>query len=92
MGKNKELIVYQSILDQQLSIRAAARMLNIPKSTMFRRMCKFKSTGNLVHGNTGHANRKSRPDKQYIIELANTKYADFGMSHICGLLESRDPT
>jgi len=90
MGKNKELIVYQSILEQQLSIRAAARMLNIPKSTMFRRMRKFKSTGNLVHGNTGHANRKSRPDKQYIIELATTKYVGFGISHICELLESRE--
>ena len=86
---NKEIKTYQSIIAQGLSIRAAARILKLPKITAFDRLRKFKTTGNLIHGNTGRHNRKPRTDKSQIIKLANTIYPDFSIKHICELLESR---
>ena len=90
MKNQEEKEKYQSIIDERLSIRAAARMLKIAPTTAYRRLKKFKKQGNLTHGNTGKANRPSQPDKEQIIELASTKYEDFGISHTCELLESRE--
>lgn len=90
MKKQEEVETYQSILSEHLSIRAAARILKIAPTTAYRRLKKFKNQGNLIHGNTGKANRKSQSDKDKIIELSNTKYLDFSVSHICELLEIRE--
>lgn len=90
MKKQEETEKYQSILSEHLSIRSAARMLKIAPTTAHRRLKKFKTQGNLIHGNTGKAKRKSQLDKDKIIELSNTKYQDFSISHICELLEIRE--
>jgi transposase len=86
---NNSLKPYLSAIEQGLSDRAMARLLKLPKSTLQDRLRKLKSTGNLDHGNKGKQNRKPRANKQQIIDLA-AKYEDFGISHICELLESRD--
>jgi transposase len=64
-------------------------MLKLLQTTAYDRIKKLKSTGNLDHGNKGKQNRKPRADKQQIIDLA-AKYEDFGISHVCELLESRE--
>ncbi|MDR0741823.1 MAG: hypothetical protein LBF28_03550, partial [Rickettsiales bacterium] len=81
-----QLESYQSAIEQSLSIRAMARILKLTTMTAWRRLNKVKRTGNLDHGNN---HRKPRADKQQVIDLA-AKYEDFGISHICELLESRD--
>jgi transposase len=81
---------YLSVIEQDLSIRAAARILKIPPMTAWRRLSKVKNTGSLVHGNTGNHNHKPRTDKGAIIELANSRYSGFGITHICELLASRE--
>ena len=87
---NKELLKpYLSAIRQGLSERAAARSLKLPKTTARERLNKIKQTGNLTHGNTGRQNRRPRQDKQAILDAA-AKYAEFSISHICELLESRD--
>ncbi|MBR1826064.1 MAG: LysR family transcriptional regulator, partial [Alphaproteobacteria bacterium] len=70
MKNQEEKEKYQSIIDEHLSIRAAARMLKIAPTTAFRRLKKLRETGDIVHGNIGKQNRKPRADKQRIIELA----------------------
>jgi transposase len=85
----KTLKAYQTIIAQNLSNRAAARLLKLPISTARGRIKKYKLIGDLVHGNTGRQNRKPSPDKDKIIAVA-AKYSDFGISHVCELLESRD--
>lgn len=80
---------YLAVIEQGLSNRAAAKMLNLPKTTILERLRKIKTTGTLKHGNTGRQNRKPSPDKQLVLDTA-TKYEGFGISHIRDLLESRD--
>jgi len=86
--KNK-LKPYRSAIAQGLSTRAMARVLNIPTTTAWRRANKIKVTGALVHGNTGHQNRKPNPDKHRIIDAAN-KYIGFSIAHTVELLFKRD--
>ena len=86
MEKN-ELKKYKNILKQGLSIREASRILKIAPPTAYRRLKKLRKTGDIVHGNTGKQNRKPRTDKQKIIELAQTKYKDFSISHMCEMLK-----
>ena len=74
MKKQEEYETYQSIVSEYLSIRAVARILKIAPTTAYRRLKKFKKQGNLTHGNTGKANRKSQPDKDKIIELITIKF------------------
>jgi transposase len=88
MNKNS-LKPYLSAINQELSGRAMARLLNLPKSTLQDRLRKIKNTGTLDHGNTGRQNRKPDPNKTKILTAA-AKYDGFGISHICELLESRD--
>ena len=90
MKKREEIETYKSIIANNLSIRAVARILKIAPTTAYDRMKKIKKQGNLIHGNTGKTNRKSQANKGEIIELATTKYTDFGISHICELLKERD--
>ena len=89
MEKN-ELKKYKNILKQGLSIREASRILKIAPTTIYRRLKKLRETGDIVHGNTGKQNRKPRTDKQKIIELAQTKYKDFSISHMCEMLKIRE--
>jgi transposase len=84
-----QLKPYLAAIDANLSVRAVARMLKLPVMTAHDRIKKIKLTGNLDHGNTGKQNRRPSTDKQRILELA-AKYEDFGISHICELLESRE--
>ncbi len=89
--KKTELKTYQSIIEQGLSIRAAARILNLPVSTTHRRLNKFKEFGNLTHQNTGKQNRPSRADKQAILDIIYNKYdIGFSYSHLSELLEERE--
>jgi transposase len=88
--KNTELKVYASIIKQGLSNRAAARLLKLPVATARYRLCKYKQTGALIHGNTGKQNRKPSPDKKHIIQLVFDRYCGFGISHSCELLLERD--
>jgi len=87
--KKHSLKPYLAAIEQKLSNRAAARLLNLPKTTARRRLRKIKATGNLDHGNKGKQNRKPNPDKARILTAA-AKYEGFGISHACELLESRD--
>ncbi|MCL2072214.1 MAG: ISNCY family transposase [Oscillospiraceae bacterium] len=66
-----------------------ARILNLPVKTTHDRVRKIRLLGHLNHGNKGRQNRKPNPDKTQILTAA-TKYEDFGISHVCELLESRD--
>ncbi len=89
--KPKELRSYESVIKQGLSIREAAEILNLAVSTTYRRLQKFKAIGSLIHGNTGHQNRKPREDKDQILHLIKSKY-DFGFSysHLSELLKARE--
>lgn len=89
MEKN-ELKKYKNIIKQGLSIREASRILKIAPTTIYRRLKKLKETGDIVHGNIGKQNRKPRTDKQKIIELAQTKYKDFNISHMSEMLKIRE--
>lgn len=89
MEKN-ELKKYKNIIKQGLSIREASLILKIAPATIFRRLKKLKQTGDIIHGNTGKQNRKPREDKEEIINLAETKYREFSISHICEMLEIRE--
>lgn len=82
--------IYQSVIRNKLSVRAAARMLNLPQTTAYDRLKKYRATGALIHGNTGRHNRKPRADKDAVVTIVRYKYQAFGISHICELLESRD--
>ena len=86
---DKSLKPYLSAIRQGLSDRAAARSLNLSKTTARERLLKIKRVGNLTHGNKGNNYRKPNPEKDKILAVA-TKYSGFGISHICELLESRD--
>ena len=80
---------YRTLIKQGLSNRAMARLLNRPESTVRYHLEKIHKTGSLDHGNKGRRNRKPNPDKARILDAA-AKYDDFGISHVCELLESRD--
>jgi transposase len=84
-----QLKPYLAAISGKLSVRALARMLDLPVMTVHDRIKKIKSVGNLEHGNKGRQNRKPNPHKEQIIAAA-VKYEDFCVSHVCELLESRD--
>ena len=88
--KNQPLQIYQSAINQGLSIRAAARILKVSPTTVYRRLNKIKEYGTLTHGNTGRQNRKPRGDKEAITDLVSSKYADFSISHAVELLATRE--
>ena len=81
---------YESALAEGLSVRATARLLNIPISTAYRRLTKLKRVGNLLHGNVGNKHHQKYTNKEKVLELCRDKYADFGVLHICELLEVRE--
>ncbi len=89
--KPKELRAYESVIKQGLSVREAEQIFNLPVSTTYRRLQKCKSLGSLIHGNTGHQNRKLPEDKEQILYLIKNKY-DFGFSysHLSELLKARE--
>jgi transposase-like protein len=64
-------------------------VLKLPPTTAWRRIEKIRRTGELGHGNKGRQNRRPIPDRDRILAAA-AKYTDFGISHVCELLEARD--
>lgn len=83
-------ISYESALAEGLSIRATARLLNIPITTAYRRLSKLKREGHLIHGNVGNIHHQIYTNKEKVLDLCKGKYADFGVLHLCELLEVRE--
>jgi hypothetical protein len=55
-----------------------ARILKLPQTTVYDSIKKLKSTGSLIHSNTGNNHHKPNPNKGKILAAA-AKYEGFGI-------------
>lgn len=91
MKKNQCRDVIQAVLDQQIDVERAARILNKSIRQIYRLLSKARKQGasNIVHGNTGRSPSNKICEEVWcrVIALARTKYHNANDYQLHKLLE-----
>ena len=86
----QRLYVLNHVLAHELTVEAAAQVLELPICQTRRLVERYRSAGvgGLVHGNRGRipANRLGDATQARVVELAQTTYAGFNPVHLANAL------
>ena len=88
------LEVLNRVLQHQLDVREASRILGVSERHGWRILAAYRKEGAaaLAHGNRGRrpANALGEETKEWVVELAKTRYQGFNHTHLAELLGERE--
>jgi transposase len=94
MKEELKIEVIQRVMDRQVGIREAGKILGLSERSIYRLLSKVREEGvrAVVHGNRGnnHAGKISQEHKRSVIDFATGKYKGFNDRHLQEKLQEEE--